>query len=456
MYRTNESLDHEIMRDDRLFSLLVYDDQGRQAGSESGDIISMQHSITATDPSMIIGDVVTQTVNIEFSMDEEYRFDYFNFKRGAKIRIYYMYPRATGGYIPAGVFKIIDSTRKGSRLRVTAKDMLYGIDRAYVSKLTYPASIKDVLSEIAQQIGIPFKSPVDVLETMKYEGDDSDYEFTTDSDDSYIMIRDEGEYIIPAKLEGYTLQQALSKCAEVYGLSAYQDRQGILDFYAPIDNFGDLSWTSEGEYDSTTYVITPERADEPEHSKQKVEVRRIRIVENGEEVVHAETSSPEKDAIPYELTIEDPIPFDCPNPLDDYENILLDKLIELYLGKLYTPATVYYRMGDPRLDVYDPVYCFDTSTPTTDILGIYISSLDYSYDGGLSCTVNSSIGETVGNISRDEQPATRGAKQSAGTASPPGGGPISQKLAAMQKKINELADEIENIKKLIKPTKEER
>lgn len=454
MYRTGELLDHEIMRDDRNFALIVYDEEGHMADSDLGDIISMRHSVSTTDSSIIIGDVITQTVTIEFALGvwgDNTGAAALNLNRGKKIRICYSFPRvAFADKIPAGVFKVVDSTKKGKRLIVTAKDMFYGIDREYVSKLTYPTAIKNVLAEAAQQIGIPFNPPLEILETKISGG----YEYTYDANDCCLMVRGEGEYIVPAKPVGLTLQQIISKCAEAYGMSAYQDREGYLDFCAPLDDFAELSHVSgTDEYESQTYVIEPKRADDPEKGKQKVVIAACKVIVNGEIVYQIDSSGTvDPGDVKYELVIEDPI-----IPWAQAENLIL-AVLDLYMDRVYTPASIYHRMGDPRLDIFDPVWCVEFDPDDEfKVFGIYISSLDYSFDGGLATTVNSSIGDTVGTVGeQSESVDTRSAKSEQSQAVPRTGGPVSQKIERMQAQISELAEEIENIKKIILPKKEER
>ena len=450
MYRTGDLLDHEIMRDDRNFAVLVCDEEGHMADSDGGDIVSMRHTLSTNDSSIVIGDIITQTVTIEFALGiwgENAGADALNLNRGKKIRISYSYPRvAFDDEIPVGVFKVVDSTKKGKRLIVTARDLFYGIDREYVSNLTYPTAIKNVLAEAAQQIGIPFKAPSEILETKINNG----YEYTYDANDCCIMVRGEGEYIVPAKPVGLTLQQIISKCAEVYGMTVYQNREGYLDFCAPLDDFAELSHVSgTDEYESQTYVIEPKRADEPEKGKQKVVIAACKVIVNGS-IVHQIDSTVDPDEVKYEMVIEDPI-----IPWAQAEDLIIT-VLDMYFDRRYTPASIYHRMGDPRLDIFDPVWCVEFDPDDEfKVFGMYISSLDYYFDGGLATTVNSSIGDTVGNIGKQSKSVgTRSAKSV--QSQPRGGGPVSQKIERMQVQISELAAEIENIKKIIAPKKEER
>ena len=448
MYRTGYQIDHEIMRDDRDFSLVAVDEQGHRAYSGSGDIVSMRHTISVNDPNIIIGDVVTQTVTIEFAMGiwgSSAGADALDLNRGKKIRIYYWFPRSggSGGKVPAGVFKVKDSTRNGDRLTVTARDCFYGMERPYDSTLTYPTTLNNVVQEIADQIGIPFKGlrePLRVLKGNLWEG----YEYAQDVYLENILVYSEGDKIVGSKLEGYTLQKALSLCAGYYGLSAYQNREGYLDFYGPF-NVGDY------------YPINLNRADNPDIGKQSVCINQFSYIDaNGNKIILDRTSV-EEDEIPYELILDNPLFWDDPDiPYQDYPE-QADTICHMYIGMVYYSGKVYYRMGDPRLEVFDRAWLYDIVN--NDGAPIVVSSLDYYFDGGLSVTVCSSVGDNVGNIgsSLNEQTETRGAKSSSKpTSSANSGGPMSQKIEAMQKQINELKKEIADLKRMITPKKEER
>lgn len=164
------------------------------------DINSLKYDSGAYNgDTFAIGSTYSNTVQIEFSHLIE------GLKLGMEV-----HPsigiKTSSGYIyePLGVFIIsseIKMDRNNNLTTVSASDRFCGLEGTYVSKLTYPAKVLDVIAEICAQSGV--KANTDDLARLPHQAD------------------------LPAPITGQSYRKALGWIAQLYVGYALFDRQGL-------------------------------------------------------------------------------------------------------------------------------------------------------------------------------------------------------------------------------------
>ncbi|OPG88525.1 pyocin knob domain-containing protein [Limosilactobacillus reuteri] len=164
------------------------------------DINSLKYDSRAYNGDMFaIGSTYSNTVQIEFSHLIE------GLKLGMEV-----HPsigiKTSSGYVyePLGVFIIsseIKMDRNNNLTTVSASDRFCGLEGTYVSKLTYPAKVLDVIAEICAQSGV--KANTDDLARLPHQAD------------------------LPAPITGQSYRKALGWIAQLYVGYALFDRQGL-------------------------------------------------------------------------------------------------------------------------------------------------------------------------------------------------------------------------------------
>lgn len=164
------------------------------------DINSLKYDSGAYNgDTFAIGSTYSNTVQIEFSHLIE------GLKLGMEVR-----PsigiKTSSGYVyePLGVFIIsseIKMDRNNNLTTVSASDRFCGLEGTYVSKLTYPAKVLDVIAEICVQSGV--KANTDDLARLPHQAD------------------------LSAPITGQSYRKALGWIAQLYVGYALFDRQGL-------------------------------------------------------------------------------------------------------------------------------------------------------------------------------------------------------------------------------------
>lgn len=164
------------------------------------DINSLKYDSGAYNgDTFAIGSTYSNTVQIEFSHLVE------GLKLGMEV-----HPsigiKTSSGYVyePLGVFIIsseIKMDRNNNLTTVSASDRFCGLEGTYVSKLTYPAKVLDVIAEICAQSGV--KANTDDLACLPHQAD------------------------LPAPITGQSYRKALGWIAQLYVGYALFDRQGL-------------------------------------------------------------------------------------------------------------------------------------------------------------------------------------------------------------------------------------
>lgn len=183
---SQRTLDIKVTLDGKTYGATDINSLKYDSGAYNGDTFA-------------IGSTYSNTVQIEFSHLVE------GLKLGMEVR-----PsigiKTSSGYVyePLGVFIIsseIKMDRNNNLTTVSASDRFCGLEGAYVSKLTYPAKVLDVIAEICAQSGV--KANTDDLARLPHQAD------------------------LPAPITGQSYRKALGWIAQLYVGYALFDRQGL-------------------------------------------------------------------------------------------------------------------------------------------------------------------------------------------------------------------------------------
>ncbi|MCC4349286.1 peptidase [Limosilactobacillus reuteri] len=183
---SQRTLDIKVMIDGKTYGATDVNSLKYDSGAYNGDTFA-------------IGSTYSNTVQIEFSHLIE------GLKLGMEVR-----PsigiKTSSGYIyePLGVFIIsseIKMDRNNNLTTVSASDRFCGLEGTYVSKLTYPAKVLDVIAEICAQSGV--KANTADLARLPHQED------------------------LPAPITGQSYRKALGWIAQLYVGYALFDRQGL-------------------------------------------------------------------------------------------------------------------------------------------------------------------------------------------------------------------------------------
>ncbi|OTA50340.1 coiled-coil domain-containing protein [Limosilactobacillus reuteri] len=183
---SQRTLDIKVTIDGKTYGATDVNSLKYDSGAYSGDTFA-------------IGSTYSNTVQIEFSHLIE------GLKLGMEVR-----PsigiKTSSGYVyePLGVFIIsseIKMDRNNNLTTVSASDRFCGLEGTYVSKLTYPAKVLDVIAEICAQSGV--KANTDDLARLPHQAD------------------------LPAPITGQSYRKALGWIAQLYVGYALFDRQGL-------------------------------------------------------------------------------------------------------------------------------------------------------------------------------------------------------------------------------------
>lgn len=222
-------------------------------------------------------------------------------------------------YVPLGVFYADDVQRKKNVTSVTLFDGMIKLEQAYFSDLSYPATITEVMNEIATKAGVTFKGNLP-------------------------------NYQIKEKPEGYTYREVVGFIAALCGGFAKFDRDG----YLTIKSYSDIAETIDG----SNYI---------DYEKRKDRIFRIDKItaKVGEEILSKGTLSAGGSEISFE------------NPFIT-ESILTD--IYNKLGGFYFLPTWVKMQGNPALECGDII---TLTTVDNEIINIPIMSIKLSFTGGL-------------------------------------------------------------------------
>lgn len=246
--------------------------------------------------------------------------------------------------IPMGRYTITSCKRQGERISVEAHDGLYNIDELYVPSVNFPTTVAEIEIDICNKLRIG--------------------------------IPEKRCYIaVPGAVEGATLRDMLSWCASLdNGSFAVLDRMGVLVH----------KW-----YTPSSYTISISRADEPEAEKADITYTQLHCITEKDDLYSGKAGRCMTFTNPY-MTQE-----------------RLDGIALGIIGFSYRPLTVYHRLGDPRLDIWDII---SVENADGEVYNCPVTGIVYSFDGGLSANIDV-YGKTDGDTGSNSGPVTRSLKQ---------------------------------------------
>lgn len=271
--------------------------------------------------------------------------------------------------IPMGRFFAASCKKKDGGYILEASDHLALADTEYRSKLPYPASTKAIEEEICTQLGI---SSVAVSSGRYITSDNKAYKT---SDGMYYQLYDYVAFI-NKKPSGITMRQMISYIASLQGRFAVLDRTGRLTY----------RW-----YGSDGAVkLDPDTTDTPQVSETDVAITQIQCTVSENSVITG--GKPGRT-----MYIE--------NPYMTKE--LLDRLCAEILPFIYRPVSLYQRIGDPRIDVWDTAefYLPDSG----ESFSAPVMELSFEFDGGLSASI-----EAAGQSDTETEMGAGGSSSSGG------------------------------------------
>ena len=266
----------------------------------------------------------------------------------------------TGEPIPLGRFKATAVKLTGEKTTIEAHDDLYGADKLYVDNGS--RTVKDIEQYICNQLGI-----TDGTSTRQTSPID--------------------EVVLSGIPDGITYREMLGFLAALDGLKcAMIDRTGKLmhkDIAAVV-------------IDNENYKVLKSRSAEPEVERNEIKIDGIRCAiddDPNHDLTAGQTGSGKR-----------VISFSNPYMTQS----ILDAANTKYVGLIYKPLSAKYILGDPRLELLDIVNVEGGKQNAS--WTVPLTSLTYSYDGGLSCTLVSG-GKTDAQTETSDGPMTRYVKQ---------------------------------------------
>ena len=255
-------------------------------------------------------------------------------------------------WIPQGRYKVIDVQTKAGKTTLQCQDKLIMSDIKYVSRISYPAKISDILHEISEKINVQFLT----------------YDYT--------------DYDIKSKPTGYTIREMISMIAMMWGCFAVCNREGNIEFL----------W-----YTPTDYTITLDRTDAPEIAEDTYTLGFITCYYDGDNYYQAGNSEAEQG-----VEIENPY----------MSESILSSVYNKLQNFTYHAANIKYLIADPRIDVWDMVNIQNGNT----LISIPIMSYTWDFDGGFSAEIMASVETASESEYRTgTAAASKSAENSAGT-----------------------------------------
>lgn len=381
MINVNPHNEAFIMSDSRTFhAALVFEAAG--AESVTTTLISAEVSFTIPDEDIRPGMVLTSSANVTVADDVGDKVEGKHFKLFIIPQLYpdgttygalKTYTHAelkdfthaeirnlTGEPISLGRFKATAVKLTGEKTTIEAHDDLYGADKPYVDNGS--RKVKDIENYICNQLGIT---------------DGTNSRQTSPID----------EVVLSGIPEGVTYREMLGFLAARDGLKcAMIDRTGKLmhkDIAAAIA-------------DNDTYTVSKSRSAEPEVERNVIKIDGIRCAiddDPNHDLTAGQTGSGKR-----------VISFSNPYMTQDVLNGSYTK----YVGLTYKPLSAKYILGDPRLELLDIVKVEGGKQNAS--WTVPLTSLTYSYDGGLSCNLVSG-GKTDAQTDTSDGPMTRYVKE---------------------------------------------
>ncbi len=270
--------------------------------------------------------------------------------------------------VPTAKMTCVKSLKRGASTEITLADKLYFSDRLYTpsDSITYPTTGRAIEDDICAQLGMvngnDYTSKPYLFDLNgKRLFDSQSLRLRSAPFDFEIAKKD-----MPKEV---TYRQMLSYIASAHGQFGYVDRFGRYM----------RKW-----YGSSVKTLDPNTIDLPTLSEQQNIVTGI----------YCKVGELEGEPLAFsfgDITGATGRVLEFENPLMTEE--LLQSLWHRIKGTSWHTTELYHRLGDPRFDIGD-VVTYEGSEQTYDIP---ITSLDYTFDGGLAANI------TAAGISVEEQ-----------------------------------------------------
>lgn len=253
-------------------------------------------------------------------------------------------------FIPMGHFTCVRSKKTGAATEITLADALYFSDREYIPRIRFPATGQAIENDICSQLGIENGNDY-TAEPYLY-----DIEGRPLYDDRGRRLRSSGfDFEVRSKgriPKGTTMRQMLGYIASAHGQFGF------------IDRFGRYvrKW-----YGQSVKTLDNNTIDLPTISEQQNVITGIVCTVSDDLTLKLGDDSGRV------LQLENPF----------MTTSLLASIWFRVRGYSWYTVDLYHRLGDPRFDIGD-VITYDDSSKAYDIP---ITTLDYSFDGGLSANI---------------------------------------------------------------------
>ncbi|MBR1382519.1 MAG: hypothetical protein IJ555_01710 [Ruminococcus sp.] len=253
-------------------------------------------------------------------------------------------------FIPMGHFTCVRSKKTGAATEITLADALYFSDREYIPRVRFPATGQAIEDDICSQLGIENGNDYTAAPYLY------DIEGRPLYDDRGRRLRSSGfDFTIRSKgriPKGTTMRQMLGYIASAHGQFGF------------IDRFGRYvrKW-----YGQSAKTLDNNTIDLPTISEQQNVITGIVCTVSDELTL---TLGDDTGRV-----LEFGNPFMTPS--------LLSSLWFRVQGYSWYTVDLYHRLGDPRFDIGDVITYNDGS----NAYEIPITTLDFSFDGGLSANI---------------------------------------------------------------------
>lgn len=235
-------------------------------------------------------------------------------------------------YIPMGLFTPEKVTDKAGKTSFTAYDRMMKLSGGYISDLADSTDTVSVLNEISEKTGVP-------------------------------IITDGLTAIEMARPEGYTYREVLMYIAQMHGTFANVNREGSIELHF---------WENSG------YVLTADQGIKGFTHSGEYEVGGI-VCATGQDD-DGNTISISAGGTSGRISLSNPF----------MTQSVLNAVCEKVKGFTYAVVECPVLLGDPRLDPWDMVLITDANENQYQVP---MMSLTFSYDGGLSCTIKSTMAD---------------------------------------------------------------
>lgn len=253
-------------------------------------------------------------------------------------------------FIPMGHFTCVRSKKTGAATEITLADALYFSDREYIPRIRFPATGQAIENDICSQLGIENGNDY-TAEPYLY-----DIEGRPLYDNQGRRLRSSGfDFEVRSKgriPKGTTMRQMLGYIASAHGQFGF------------IDRFGRYvrKW-----YGQSVKTLDNNTIDLPTISEQQNVITGIVCTVSDDLTLKLGDDSGRV------LQFENPF----------MTTSLLASIWFRVQGYSWYTVDLYHRLGDPRFDIGD-VITYDDGSKAYEIP---ITTLDYSFDGGLSANI---------------------------------------------------------------------